>query len=100
MDLLKKFDAIEIHTDNRITAADRQFFQHHQAVYQDAVESFYQIAAVWAGLCARQEAAFPGQEDVWREKYLTSPWWPEMTAEKIMKHILILHTEFVYTVVS
>lgn len=100
MDLLKKFDAIEIHADNRITAADRQFFQHHQAVYQDAVESFYQIATVWAGFCARQEAAFSGQADVWREKYLTSLWWPEITAEKIMKHISTLHTEFVSIVVS
>lgn len=100
MDLLEKFAAVEICADNRITETDRQFFQQQQKIYQDAVEGFYQIAALWTDMCANQKAALSFPEDYdnkWRKKYLESRCWPEITVQEIVKHIFMLHREFIST---
>lgn len=38
MDLLKKFAAVEIKADNRITASDRAFCEKNQAAYEAAIQ--------------------------------------------------------------
>lgn len=103
MDLLEKFDAVKICTDNRITETDRQFFQKQQAAYADAVGGFYQIAVLWMDMCANQKAALSTPEsydDSWRKKYLESRWWPDITVKEIVKHILQLHRNFISTIVT
>lgn len=103
MDLLEKFSAVEIQPTNCMTEADRQFCQRQQEVYQDAAEGFYQIAALWTDLCDRQKAALSspeGTDDEWKQKYLVSRWWPEITVGEMMKHILSLHKRFISTLVS
>lgn len=102
MDLLKKFAAVEICADNRITEADRKFCQQQQKIYQDAVEGFYQIAALWMDMCANQKAALSPPENYdanWRKKYLESLCWPEITVREIIKHIFKIHRDFVATIV-
>lgn len=103
MDLLEKFSAVEVQPAGCITEADRQFCQREQEVYQDAVEGFYQIAAIWTDLCDRQKAALSSPEnldDKWKQKYLVSRWWPEITVGKLMRHISTLHRNFIAAVVS
>ncbi len=103
MNLLEKFDRVKICADNCITEADRQFFQRQQAIYQDAVEGFYQIAVLWTDMCNRQKVSLSDSEDMddtWKKKYLVSLWWPEITVGKILNHISTLHKEFIFTVVS
>lgn len=103
MDFLKKFDAVEICADDRITEADRKFCQEQQAIYQDAVEGFYQIAKVWMDMCSRQKNALSDPQSydrTWKQKYLVSGWWPDMTVKSIIKHILRLHSTFIDTIVS
>jgi len=103
MDLLEKFNAVEICADNRITLADRQFFQQQQKIYRDAVEGFYQIAVLWADMCANQKEALftPGSSDKsWRKKYLESRWMPEITVREVVKHIFKVHRDFISTIVS
>ena len=103
MELLEKFAAVEIQTDNRITETDRLFLQCQQTAYQDAVTGFYQMGALWADMCAQQKAALFDPEDRmehWKDKYLTSTWWREIDVNHLMKHIFSLHKAFVATVVS
>lgn len=103
MDLLEKFSAVEVKPTDCMTETDRQFCQHQQELYQDAVKSFYQIAALWTGLCDRQKVALSAPEGSggkWKRKYLVSNWWPEVSAGAIMRHISALHDEFISTVVS
>lgn len=103
LDLLEKFAAVDIRPTDCLTEADRQFCQRQQEIYQDAVESFYQIAALWAGLCSRQEAALSepkGWDDKWKKKYLVSRWWPELKTGAVLKHISGLHREFISTLVT
>ena len=103
MDLLEKFSAVEIRPTDCMTEADRQFCQRQQKAYQNAVEVFYQIAALWTELYDRQKTALSTPEDrhgKWKKKYLVSGWWPEISVDAIMKHISSLHSEFISTVVS
>lgn len=101
MDLLEKFDSVQICTDSRISEADRQFFQRQQAAYEDAVAGFYQIAALWMDMCAQQKAALYDPEagyGSWKKKYLESRWWPEITVKEIVKHVFKLHRDFISTI--
>lgn len=103
MDLLEKFAAVEIRPTDCMTEADRQFCQRQQEVYQDAVEGFYQIAAIWTDIYNHQKEALSAPEDVehkWKRKYLVSRWWPEISVGEILKHVSGLHREFISTVVS
>lgn len=103
MELLAKFSAVEIQTAGRMTETDRQFCQRQQEAYQDVVEGFYQIAALWTDIYDRQKTSLSTPEDLgdkWKQKYLVSQWWPEVTAGAIMKHISLLHKEFIFTLVS
>lgn len=103
MDLLEKFSAVEIRPMDCMTEADRQFCQRQQEAYQDAAEGFYQIAALWTDMCGQQKKMLSEPEDLddkWKQKYLVSECWPEITVGAIMEHISLLHREFIFTVVS
>lgn len=103
MDLLEKFSAVEVRPADCMTEADRQFCQHQQEAYQDAAGGFYQIAALWTDICDQQKKMLSESEDLgnkWKQKYLVSECWPEITVGAIMEHISLLHKEFIFTVVS
>lgn len=102
MTLMDKFDAVEVITDNRITEADRQFFQKHQDAYQSAVEAFQQMKALVRDLTVRQKELL-GDSDCssnsWKQ-YLTSWKFPELEEHKIALHIDSLHSKFIAAVVK
>lgn len=104
MDLLEKFSAVEVRPADCVTEADRQFFQRQQKIYQDAAESFYQIVVLWTDMCDNQKSVLSTPENdwdgKWKQKYLVSQWWPEVKAGAMMKHISLLHREFISTLVS
>lgn len=104
MDLLEKFSAVEIRPMDCMTEADRQFCQCQQKIYQDAVEGFYQIAVLWTDMYDNQKSALSTPENdwdgKWKQKYLVSECWPEITVGAIMEHISLMHKEFIFTVVS
>ena len=104
MDLLEKFSAVEIRSADCMTEADRQFCQRQQEIYQDAAEGFYQIAVLWTDMYNNQKSALSTPENdwdgKWKQKYLVSGWWPEVKAGAMIKHISLLHREFISTVVS
>lgn len=103
MDLLQKFSAVEVKTDNRITKADQQFFQHQQTAYQDAVTGFYQIGGLWSDMVCQQKAVLFDPEDLreaWKDQYLVSDWWPEIDANHLLKHIFYVNRKFIVSLVS
>ena len=103
MDLLEKFDAVVIRTDDRITEADRKYCQSQQELYQDAVQGFYQIACLWMDMCVCQKNALADPDDYrekWKKKYLISSWWPNRTVKDIIRHIFSLHEAFINEIVS
>lgn len=103
MDLLEKFSAVEVRPADCLTEADRQFCQRQQEIYQEAAEGFYQLAALWTDLCDCQKAALSeanGPNSKWKQKYLMSKWWPEITAGTMMRHISVLQKRFISTLVS
>lgn len=103
MDLLEKFSSVEIKPTDCMTEADRQFCQRQQEAYQDAVTGFYQIGGLLSDMYRQQKAVLfdpEDRKDAWREKYLVSSWWREIDVNYLLKHIFILHTEFIDTLVS
>ena len=103
MDLLQKFSAVEVRTDDRITEADRQFFQRQQTAYQDVVTGFYQIGGLWSDMQFQQKEVLFDPEDrreTWKNKYLVSNWWPEIDVNHRLKHIFFVHKEFIVTLVN
>lgn len=49
---------------------------------------FYQIATLWSDMCAQQKAILAGTEgggSEWKEQYLESRWWSDITVGDISK---------------
>lgn len=64
---------------------------------------FYQIATLWSDMCAQQKAILAGTEgggSEWKEQYLESRWWSDITVGEIMGHISALHRKFISKVAS
>ena len=102
MDLLKKFDAVTICASALISEADREFCQKERDLYSDAVEGFYQIASVWMDMRAHQKSArlLEDRDDCWKQKYLVSHWWDDISMRDMMNHIFSVHRKFISTIVT
>lgn len=47
MELIEKFAAVTVQTDNRITQIDKEYCEQHQKAYEAAINSFKELAYFW-----------------------------------------------------
>lgn len=101
MDLLEKFNALTVETDNRISPADKTFCEKHQSAYEAAIQSFRELSFFWSDMERTQRELLAGLSDVQASHttYLVSRNGPEVSEEKINEHIESLHRAFISTLV-
>ncbi len=99
MDLLKKFESVEIKADTRISESDRIFCEAHQAAYDLARSSLEELEFFWEDMRSQQrELLAPTEASA--ETYLTTYGEFQLSSEKIRGQLQSLHTLFIEHLVS
>ncbi len=94
MDLLEKFDSVEIKQDTRISEADRAFCEAHQAAYENAAANLQELEFFWNDMLEQQKtllASIEGPHTV----YLLSHDGLKISSDTIREQLRSLHTLFI-----
>lgn len=100
MNLLQKFEAVEIKADQRITEMDRDYCEQHQKAYETAITSFKELEFFWADMNAAQKKLFGDERSPFYHDYLSSREGLSISEQSISRHIEALHSDFVMTITS
>ena len=98
MDLLSKFDSVQVTTDSRISEQDKAVCAAHQAAYDAARSALEELKYMWADILAQQETALQGTGKS-PTTYVTSSDL-DISEDHIKKQIQLLHRLFIFNVVS
>ncbi len=94
MDLLAKFDAIQINTENQIAESDRAFCEAHQKAYENARESLVELVSIWNDMMQTQKQLLSGYGDS-HEVYITAGASIHISKHKIREQICEMHKSFI-----
>lgn len=102
MNLLDKFNEIEIKTDTRIPESDRTFCEVHQRAYDSARSCFQELSYIWDDVVFSQKDILSKVEtEVNRySTYLPSDSDFRISSQSIDGHINSLHTRFICNLVA
>lgn len=102
MDLLQKFNSVEIQIDNRITDSDRDYCIAHQKAYDAARYCFGELVYIWEDLTKQQKdiLVHTEQESYGLIAYLPSYDNLNISSNKINDHIMTLHYRFINRLVQ
>lgn len=97
MDLLAKFNAVEIQADSRITETDRDYCTAHQKAYDAARSCFGELVYIWEDLTKQQTELLTHIEEksYGLDTYLPSHEDLKISSSKINGHIMSLHSRFI-----
>lgn len=99
MDLLAKFEAVEIRQDTRISAADRAFCEAHQAAYENAKSSLQELEYFWDDMLKQQDKLLT-PAGASPSIYLLSHSSLKISGDAIRQQIRELHSLFITQLVS
>lgn len=99
-DILSKFGAVTVDQDTRITAEDRAFCQKNQDAYEEAINNYQELRLFWEAMEEAQNKLLDGVLPKYRHDYLHSARGPEMTKERIARHVQSLHKDFIAAVIN
>lgn len=103
MDLLEKFGTVAVEVVNRISPADKDFCEKHQAAYETAKQAFQELAFFWEDMISAQKELLGGCSENTNHYmlYLSSKGRGSinLSAENIESHIKSLHSTFISTIV-
>ena len=99
MDLLKKFESVEIKADTRISEADRIFCEAHQAAYDLARSSLAELEFFWEDMRSQQRELL-APADASADTYLTTYGEFQLSSDKIRGQLQSLHALFIDHLVS
>lgn len=99
MDLLAKFAAVEVKSDNRISEADKAFCEAHQSAYDSARTSLVELQYFWEDILQNQEKLLEGT-DTNGAIYLTGGDSLEISPEKINEQLKTMHNTFINQLVT
>lgn len=99
MDLLDKFDAVDIRTDQLISESDKSYCEQHQDAYEAAISSYKELAFFWEDMVKIQDDLLGPRDDNYQANYLTSSSGPKISTHAIEEHIESLHKKFIQAVV-
>lgn len=104
MNLLEKFDTVEVKTDCHISEVDKQFCEKQQAAYTAALYGFQELTYFWGGMLAEQKELLgqPDSSPRIYNQYLTSAGddGPKITIHRLRIQIDDLHRKFLHTVAA
>ena len=99
MDLLTKFENVEMKADTRISESDRIFCEAHQAAYDSARTSLPELGFIWDDMLNQQrELLAPAGTSA--ETYLVSYDGLKLSDNVIRQQIRSLHPRFICQIVS
>ena len=99
MDLLTKFENVEMKTDTRISEADRTFCETHQAAYDSARTSLPELGFIWNDMLSQQRELL-APTGTSSETYLTTYDGLKLSDDIIRQEIHSLHHQFICQIVS
>lgn len=99
MDILSKFEAVQVTADIRISEMDRNFCEAHQKAYEAALSCFHELEYIWEDISDRQRALLSGVETGYAA-YLYSEGNIDISTDKISDHIKELHGKFLRNLVN
>lgn len=99
MDLLKKFENVEVKADTRISQSDRIFCEAHQAAYDHARSSLAELEFFWEDMRSQQRELL-APTDASADTYLTTYGKFQLSSDKIREQLQSLHTLFIDHLVS
>lgn len=99
MDLITKFAAVEVKSDNRITTEDKKFCESHQAAYEAAKGSLTELQFFWEDILEKQNEILK-DTDSKGTLYLTADSDLRISSEKIQEQLKTLHNIFIEQLVG
>lgn len=100
MNLLEKFDTVEVNVDSHISDADKQFCEQQQAAYTAALYGFQELTYFWEGMLAEQKALLGQPDSPFSDynQYLASSGddGPKITIHRLRVQIDALHRKFLH----
>lgn len=96
MNLLEKFSAVEVQTDDRITENDKSYCEKHQKAYETAISSFQELSFFWRDMEEAQRKLL-GEKNSYG--YLSFRNGPSISQQSIEQHINSLHHDFILNLV-
>lgn len=99
MNLLDKFDAVNIQADNRISETDKNYCETHQEAYEAALTSFKELGFFWEDMLKVQNDLLGPRDSNFFYDYLSSSEGPNLSSHSIHAHIKELHGEFIQNIV-
>ena len=100
MELLEKFAAVTVQTDNRITQIDKEYCEQHQKAYEAAINSFKDLAYFWEDMNRVQQELLGDKTSPLFYNYLQSREGPSISQVSIERHIAALHADFIVHLVG
>lgn len=99
MDLLEKFESVEIRADTRISEADRIFCEAHQSAYENAGAALKELEYFWNDMVNQQKELL-APTDAASTNYLLSPDGLKISRDAIQTQLCSLHSLFIGHLVS
>ena len=100
MDLLEKFNAVEVKTDDRITKKDKDFCERHQAAYENAVTSYTEMLRLWLTLDERQKELLGDAQGEHYDRYMCGREDVRINNYGVKSHVDELHRQFIQTIIE
>lgn len=98
MDLVSKFDSVQVTADSRISERDKEVCAAHQAAYDAARSALEELKCIWSDILAQQEKALENTGAP-ATTYISSSGL-NITVDHIEKHLQLLHRLFIFNLVS
>lgn len=100
MDLLEKFNAVEVKTDDRITQRDKDFCERHQAAYENAVTSYTGMLRLWLTLHEKQKELLGDAQGEHYDRYLCRKEDVRINSYGVKSHVDELHSLFIKIIIE
>ena len=94
VDLLEKFNAVNVKAGSRISEADRDYCERHQAAYESALTSYAELLRISKQLEEAQATQLGGEDAVKRKCYLLSTRDVTINEYSVARHLENLSERF------
>lgn len=99
MDLLAKFESVEVDADTRISDTDKVFCEAHQQAYEAALSCFHELEYIWEDIYSGQINLLSSMKRGYAT-YMSSEGNLDISTDKIHNHIKSLHRKFLGNILN
>ena len=100
MSLLKKFSAVEVKPDARISESDKRFCEAHQQAYENAISLLYELKFFWESMLESQKQILAPVGEKRHQQYLVDGSNLSLSLPEIQKQIRHTHEVLIEKIVD